>query len=210
MLDGGADYGTPIYVDFVGGSAGHRRRFGGGRGQEIAKACGLKGGNSPSVLDATAGLGGDSFVLASLGCRIVAVERNPLLAQLFEDGLRRASHNPQTAAVAERIRLHAGDAVAFMQGLAPHQRPQVVYLDPMYPQTGKSAQNRKAMRMFRDLVGEDTDANRLLERALTTATKRVVVKRPLRGQAIAGPEPSHSIRGKTTRFDVYMLHPENG
>ena len=48
-------YGKPLSVDFVSGKAAHRRQFGGGRGQLVAKACGLTKGITPSVVDATAG-----------------------------------------------------------------------------------------------------------------------------------------------------------
>ncbi|WP_445775347.1 class I SAM-dependent methyltransferase, partial [Shewanella sp.] len=64
-----------INVDFVSGAVAHRRKFGGGRGQSIAKAVGLKQGVTPTVVDGTAGLGRDAFVLASLGCKVIMVER---------------------------------------------------------------------------------------------------------------------------------------
>lgn len=50
-------YGHPLAVEFASGKAAHRRRFGGGRGQLIARACGFAQGVTPSVVDATAGLG---------------------------------------------------------------------------------------------------------------------------------------------------------
>ena len=59
-----------IFVDFVGGAMAHRRKFGGGRGEAVAKAVGIKGSYLPDVVDATAGLGRDAFVLASVGCRV--------------------------------------------------------------------------------------------------------------------------------------------
>ena len=53
-----------LRVDFVCGAVAHRLRFGGGRGQALAKAMGLRAGKTPSVIDATAGLGalGESVV----------------------------------------------------------------------------------------------------------------------------------------------------
>ena len=82
-----------IYVDLTGGSVAHRRKFGGGKGQAIAKAVGLKNGVIPSVLDATAGLGRDAFVLASLGCKVQMIERHPVVAALLEDGIHRAKQD---------------------------------------------------------------------------------------------------------------------
>ncbi|WP_457998882.1 class I SAM-dependent methyltransferase, partial [Klebsiella michiganensis] len=67
----------------------HRRKFGGGRGEAVAKAVGIKGDYLPDVVDATAGLGRDAFVLASVGCRVRMLERNPVVAALLDDGLAR-------------------------------------------------------------------------------------------------------------------------
>ena len=68
-----------VFVDFVAGAMAHRRKFGGGRGEAIAKAVGIKGAELPSVIDATAGLGRDAFVLASIGCQVRLVERHPVV-----------------------------------------------------------------------------------------------------------------------------------
>lgn len=195
----------PVFVDFVGGATGHRLRFGGGRGQTIARAVGLKGGANPSVLDATAGLGRDAFVLASLGCTVTLVERSPVVAALLEDGLRRAAEHPDTASIVARMRLLQGNAIAILSGLDDDARPEVVYLDPMFPPRGKAAQVKKEMRLFHTLVGKDEDAAELLTQALKVARKRVVVKRPRLAPAIDGPKPSMVIEGKTTRYDVYVM-----
>ncbi len=87
-----------IFVDLVGGAVGHRRKFGGGKGQSIAKAVGLNKGSTPRILDATAGLGRDAFVFASLGCHVQMIERNPVVAALLEDGLERARQIRKLAA----------------------------------------------------------------------------------------------------------------
>lgn len=83
-----------IAVDFVEGTMAHRRKFGGGRGEAVAKAVGIKGGYLPTVIDATAGLGRDAFVLAAIGCKVLLVERNPIVAALLEDGVNRAYLSP--------------------------------------------------------------------------------------------------------------------
>lgn len=194
----------PVFVDFVTGAVGFRTRRG-NRGKEpLARAVGVKGSVVPTVLDATAGLGRDAFILATLGCRVHLVERSPIIAALLRDGLQRASADDDTRAIAERMQLEIGDAVAVMERLAVHQRPDVVYLDPMYPQRNKSALVKKEMRVLRAIVGEDLDAPRILAAALTTARKRVVVKRPRLADALPGIDPSHSLTGNTTRFDVYL------
>lgn len=192
---------TPIRVDFVEGASAHRRKFGGGRGQDIAKAVGLKHGFSPTVLDATAGLGRDAFVLASLGCKVTLMERNPVVAALLDDGLERAKLNIETQAIAEHMTLVHASSIEQMAKQAEHD---IVYLDPMYPHKEKSALVKKEMRVFQSLVGEDNDADNLLSPAQTIAKYRVVVKRPNYAEPISGKKPATSIKMKKNRFDIYV------
>lgn len=199
-------YGKPLKVDFVAGKAAHRRRFGGGRGQLVAKACGLAKGVTPCIVDATAGLGRDAFVLASLGAHVLLIERAAAIAALLEDGLKRASRHSDTAEIAARMTLRHGDAAQSLAELiaSAHFSPQVIHLDPMFPHREKSALVKKEMRLFRELAGDDNDAPRLLEAALDMATHRVVVKRPRKAPPIAGPAPQHTLEGKTSRYDLYV------
>lgn len=192
-----------ILVDFVTGAVAHRRKFGGGRGQHIAKAVGLKQGVNPSVVDGTAGLGRDAFVLASLGCTVTMVERHPVVAALLEDGLRRAYQDAEIGDwMRERMRLFHGSSLEALAKL--EQDVDVVYLDPMYPHRDKSALVKKEMRVFQTLVGADLDADGLLAPAMALASKRVVVKRPDYAEDLAGVKPSMVIETKKNRFDVYV------
>lgn len=195
----------PVFVDFVGGAVGHRRRFGGGRGQPIAKAIGLKKGACPSVLDATGGLARDAFVLASLGCEVTLIERLAAVAALVEDGLNRAADDREVGEVVARMALIHGDAVQVMAALPPERRPEVVYLDPMYPPRGKSAEVKKEMRLLQALAGKAGDADGLLAAALQTARRRIVVKRPDYAPPLAGRAPTTTIQTKKHRFDVYVI-----
>ena len=190
-----------ICVDFVEGAVAHRRKFGGGRGQDIAKAVGLKHGFTPHVLDATAGLGRDAFVLATLGCQVSMIERMPVVAALLENGLERAQLNSEVADIANRMSLVHASSIENMDCVV---QPDVIYLDPMYPHREKSAAVKKEMRVFQSLVGEDLDADDLLAPALALAKYRVVVKRPSYAPVLAGKKPSTSIKMKKNRFDVYV------
>lgn len=201
----GTETPGPIVVDFVGGAVGHRRRFGGGRGQPLAKAAGLQTGHAPSVVDATAGLGRDAFVLASLGCSVTLVERSPVAAALLADGLRRGALDAETAPIVARMRLVHAQAVAWLRALAEEARPDVVYLDPMFPHREKSALVKKEMRAFQAVIGADEDADALLDAALTAARRRVVVKRPKGAPFLAGRAPTLDYPTKNHRFDVYVL-----
>jgi 16S rRNA (guanine1516-N2)-methyltransferase len=191
-----------ILVDFASGAATHRRKFGGGKAEGIAKAVGLNKKPGLSVIDATAGLGRDAFVLASLGAQMTLVERNPAVAALLADGLRRAALDAQTAdwlpAQMQLVHLSAAEA---LQSLPPAD---VVFLDPMFPPREKSALVKKEMRAFHDVVGADEDADALLAPALALAKHRVVVKRPGYAEFLAGKKPTMSIEGKNNRFDVYV------
>ena len=190
----------PVYAEFVAGKAGYRRTQ--PRYAPVARAAGVKGAFRPNVFDATAGLGQDAFTLAMSGCRVQMIERSPTIAALLADGLQRARLHPETTAAAARLSLQVGEARAVLSNLFKADRPDTVYLDPMYPETGKKAAKRKEMRLFRRLVGDDLDAGELLVTAQQVATRRVVVKRPARGLALD--KPDAVIPGKTIRFDLYL------
>jgi 16S rRNA (guanine1516-N2)-methyltransferase len=200
----GADAPGPVYVDFVGGKVGHRRRSAEGRKQPLARAVGLKHGANPTVLDATGGLGRDAFVLATLGCNVQILERAPIVAALLHNGLQRAHADAATAPIAARITLLNADARAYLRTLSDLQRPDVVYLDPMYPHRDKSALVKKEMRVLRALLGDDDDAADLLPAARHAAQQRIVVKRPGRAPWLGDHKPSMSIENENTRFDVYL------
>ncbi|MCL1142809.1 class I SAM-dependent methyltransferase [Shewanella gaetbuli] len=196
-----------ILVDFVSGAVAHRRKFGGGRGQSIAKAVGLKQGITPTVVDGTAGLGRDAFVLASLGCKVIMVERHPVVAALLEDGLRRAYEDAEIGQwMQQRMSLFHGSSIEALHDAAAKSGEQidVVYLDPMYPHREKSAQVKKEMRVFQTLVGADLDADGLLPPAYELASKRVVVKRPDYAEDLNNQKPTMVIATKKNRFDVYV------
>lgn len=195
-----------VFVDFTSDALTFRRLHGGGRKEAIAKAIGIKGEYIPHVIDATAGLGRDAFVLASLGCRVDMIERSPVVAALLQDGLNRAASAPELAHwLPEKMQLiHqlSYDVLANWQG----DKPDVVYLDPMFPHRKKSALVKKDMRLFQQLLGPDEDADKLLAPARKLAKHRVVVKRPDSAPFLASAEPSMMISSKKHRFDVYINH----
>lgn len=198
----------PVCVDFQSGAVDHRRRFGGGAGQQIAKAVGIKPGIRPRVADVTAGLGRDAFVLATLGCSVSLVERSPVVSQLLKDGLARAGDDAEVGEIIARMALVSDDGIRWLAAMEPgsEQCPDVVYLDPMFPHSKKTAEVKKEMRLFRALIGDDGDAAELLRQALRVARYRVVVKRPRKAPPIEGPDPSYRLEGRSGRFDIYALH----
>lgn len=194
----------PIFTDFLAGAAQYRRKHGGGRDQAVAKAVGLRGKNLPFVFDATAGLGGDSFVLACLGCQVQMMERSPVIFALLEDGIKRAMADKEIGPlIRRRLTLTLGDSQKFLEGLT-RNKPEVIYLDPMYPHREKNALAKKEMRTLRAIVGDDQDAHLLFRTALACGAKRVVVKRPRLAPPLDDREPDLVLPGKSSRFDVYF------
>ena len=192
-----------MMVDFTGGAVGHRLKFGGGRSQALSKACGLSKGETPSIVDATAGLGRDSFLLASLGAEVTLVERSEHMHKLLEEGIARARDvGYPFSDIMSRMTLIHGDARDVLPALAPD----VVLVDPMHPPRGNSALVKIEMRQLRDIVGADPDAFEVMKVALFVAKKRVVLKWPLRADTMPDLKAySHQILGKSTRFDVFMI-----
>lgn len=197
-----------IRADFYGASVTYRRLNGGGRGQMIAKAVGFKGDEAPRVLDCTAGLGGDAFVLASLGCEVTMLERVPVIRELLRAGLSQAREQADRGLdqILDRLQVVESDALRHLTQIQDDSRPDVVYLDPMFPERSKSALVKKEMRVFHSLVGDDPDADALLPLALDCARKRVVVKRPRIAPTLGSRKPSHVLEGKRNRYDIYVAN----
>ncbi len=196
----------PVMVDFTSGQAAHRRQFGGGRKQPLARAVGMRPGHNPSILDITGGLGRDAFVLASLGCQVTLLERQPVIMELLDNGINRARHHADTAAIAARMSLIHADAHDYLQSITKQNPVDVIYLDPMYPPRDKSALVKKEMRYFHDIAGGDEDADQLLLRALSTGVRRIVVKRPAKASPLCDKEPDTVVSSKNTRYDIYLQH----
>lgn len=191
-----------LKIDFVGGAVGFRLRSGEGRGQPLARALGFKPGQTPQIVDATAGMGRDAFFLASLGAPVTLIERSPTIQAALADAMERArAAGEEFAAIVERMTLLHGDSRELLPALAP----EVVLVDPMHPERTKTALVKKQMRDLRDIVGADPDSLELMQAALASATRRVVLKWPLRAAPMEGlRKPSHQILGKTTRYDVFV------
>ena len=191
-----------LRVDFVEGSVGHRLRFGGGRGQDLAKAMGLRAGKTPMIIDATAGLGRDAFLLASLGAQVTLIERSEEMHMLLVQGMERAEkEGGHFREIIDRMTLLKGDA----KDLIPELSGEAILIDPMHPERKKSALVRQDLRQVRAIVGTDDDAGDLVRLAIKHASKRVVLKWPAKAEPIRGVQKcTHQIRGKSTRYDVFM------
>lgn len=211
-----------IHIDFISGDLAHRQKYGGGRGQSIAKAIGLKQGTPPpTVLDATAGLAKDAYVLACLGCSMTLLERSPIILALINDAIQRAEEDEHFQTILQNgFKVINQSSIEYLAELSNKQSskvkhpevicpdvtcPDVIYLDPMYPDKKKSASVKKNMQILQKLLGKDEDTQELLNAALKVAKKRVVVKRPKGAENLTALKPTYNVESKKTRYDVYII-----
>ncbi|MFT5699287.1 MAG: 16S rRNA (guanine1516-N2)-methyltransferase [Desulforhopalus sp.] len=192
-----------LFVDFVHGKNGYRRIKNATIKQALAKAAGIKPGIRPTIFDATAGLGGDAFVLATLGCCVTMYERNIVMAALLEDGLERARNSAETSNIIEN-HMHLSKTSSLLAN-TEGQQYDTVYLDPMYPHDTGSALNKMSMRVIRSLVGDDEDSSHLMQIAKAKAKKRIVVKRPKLAPPLTDDRISYQLKMKSSRFDIYVI-----
>ncbi len=187
----------PLRIDFASGRL-HYRRTGPGRKDRLAKATGARPGLH--VIDCTAGLGRDSFLLASFGCRVTMVERSPVLVLLLEDALERARET-NLSEIIGRITLVKANSIAFLEALTTP--PDVIYIDAMFPPRTKHAKVKGDMQMLQRFLGIEDDTDALLEAALATGCPRVVLKQPARGGITFEAKPTATLAGKTSRFEIF-------
>ena len=168
----------------------------------LVRAVKIKGVESPLVADATAGLGEDAFLLAAAGCRVLLYEYDPVIFDLLSDAVERAKRVPETAEIAARLTPIPRDSVPALPGLDP--APDVVFLDPMFPERTKSALVKKKFQLLHLLERPCENERALLDAALAARPKRIVIKRPAKGPYLAGVKPSYSLTGSAVRFDCIV------
>ena len=171
----------------------------------LVRAARTRGVTAPTVVDATAGLGEDSLLLAAAGFTVIMFEKDPVIAALLRDALDRAADDSQLADVVARMTLVEGDSVAGLRELS--FSPDVVFLDPMFPERTKSAAVKKKFQLLHHLERPCEDEEGLLAAALAARPRKVVIKRPPKGPWLAGAKPSHSLAGKAVRYDVIVPPP---
>jgi 16S rRNA (guanine1516-N2)-methyltransferase len=199
-------YRTCLLVDFNSPRLVHRLNHNLSIKQSLARAIGAKRGTRPPTIDATAGLGVDALLIAAYGCRVLMLERNPILHALLEDGLNRARQSTGLIAeLVERMALQKLDAVSFFTNPSTDLSEATVYLDPMFPKRATSALAKKDIRSVGQVVGRDTDQRELFEAAWQAAPKRIVVKRYKDAAPLGNlPRADHVLTQKSSRFDIYF------
>ena len=192
-----------LKCSFIEGPILHRLKYGKGRGQNLAKAVGMKSNKNRNIIDATAGLGYDSFILASLGANVTLIERSEKIYKLLQDGISEGMlYGGEISKILGRMSLIYGDS----KNILPQLSPEVILIDTMYKDRKKSALVKNDMRLVREIVGTDSDYTELIEVALKFALNRVVIKQPRYAEPLKEIKAcSHQILGKTIRYDVHMV-----
>ena len=205
----------------------------------LVKATKVKGREKPRVIDATAGMGEDSLLLAAAGCEVTLYEQDPVIAALLQDTMRRALEEATLHEIVMRMQLVEGDSIDHLRKLgeaatgsetqedAGHacstltesaamangsdealKRPDVIYLDPMFPERQKSGLVKKKFQLIHYLEAPAENEEALMQAAIAARPFKIVVKRPAKGPYLAGLKPSYSLDGKAIRYDCYVF-PEN-
>lgn len=189
----------------------------------LVKAARLKnytGSGMPVLLDATAGMGEDSFILAAAGFKVILYEYDVIIASLLEDALLRASQKAETAHIAARMELRIGDSIAAMNALDPNVKSgteddrieadaaegkiNVILLDPMFPARTKSAMVKKKFQLLQQLEKPCADEDDIMKAAIMACPDKIIIKRPAKGPYLAGMKPDYSMDGKAIRYDCMI------
>lgn len=169
----------------------------------LVRACKVKGVAAPRLVDATAGLGQDSLLLAAAGFTVTLFECNPVIALLLADAVERARLDPELAEAASRMHVVEGDSATAL--CAFDESVDVVYLDPMFPGRTKSAAVKKKFQLLHRLEMPCQDEKSLLDAALGARSRKIVIKRPIKGPYLAGVKPSYELCGKAVRYDCIVI-----
>lgn len=213
----------------------------------LVKATKVKGRENLRVIDATAGMGEDSLLLAAAGCEVTLFEQDPVIAALLQDTMRRALEDAALHEIVMRMQLVEGDSIGHLRKLGEAgtgsyaqegdvghdcstltasaatgndaaatisgadtalKRPDVIYLDPMFPERQKSGLVKKKFQLIHYLEAPAENEEALMQAAIDARPFKIVVKRPAKGPYLAGLKPSYSLDGKAIRYDCYVF-PEN-
>lgn len=157
---------------------------------------------TPLAIDATAGLGEDSILLAASGYEVKMFERDKYIAALLEDAMERASQDEVLGPIVDRMELVHGDSIEAME--SGKIAADIVYLDPMFPARNKSGLIKKKFQLLQQLESPCEEGERLVKAALSLKPKKVIIKRPLKGEYLAGIKPNHSVSGRAIRYDCLV------
>ena len=172
-------------------------------GEMLVKATKIKGASFPmTLIDATAGMGEDSLILAAAGFEVKLFEYNSVIAELLKDTLERAKKVPELSAIVARMEYIGGDSIEAMNNLT--FTPDIILLDPMFPERQKSSLVKKKFQLLQKLEQPCSDERAMMEAALKVNPRRIVIKRMLKNPYLGDIKPDYSIEGKAIRYDCIV------
>jgi len=189
-----------LIVDFASSKLQYRLKHSSMKKELLIRALGLKKETQPKLIDGTAGLANDGFLLASFGFEITLIEKSPIIYTLILDAINRGLSSDKLQPTLAKMHLINQDAIDYFAT----QTADIIYLDPMFPEKRKSALSKKEMQLLQAILEPDKHEDKLLLSALACASQRVVVKRPRLANFLANKEPNFSLTGSSSRFDVYL------
>lgn len=169
----------------------------------LLKAAKPTGEPGEKGIDATAGLGEDAFILAACGYEMELFEHNPVTAVLLNDALIRARKDPSLKDIAKRMTLKQGDSKELLSQVS--YTPDIIYLDPMFPEKKKSAETKKKLQVLHQIESPCSDEIELVQAAMEVRPKKIIIKRPPDCEYLAGVEPTYSVTRKAVRFDCIVM-----
>ena len=186
-----------MHVDFLKGSLSWRLKR---RDHEtlLKKAIGKKNKNL-TIFDGTAGFLSDALIFLALGHKVIACEQSKVLFLLLSDAINRA-----------KIKLNFLDNLNLIHGNALDvykiiQNIDVIYLDPMYPRK-KNALRSGGMSDIKNILkleNIDNLGDQIFFDLKNNKFKKIVLKRPIKSKIIDD-SLNYQVKGKSTRFDVYI------
>lgn len=170
----------------------------------LVKAAKIKDPSIPHIaVDATAGMGEDSLLLAAHGYEVYLYEKDEVIAALLMDSVERAKKEPELKDIVERMHVFSEDSIEAMKKLP--FKPDIILLDPMFPAREKSGLIKKKFQLLQQLERPCNDEEELLNAALMAKPSKIIIKRPAKGPFLAGRKPSYSVNGNSIRYDCIVL-----
>ncbi|MBT3463326.1 MAG: class I SAM-dependent methyltransferase [Gammaproteobacteria bacterium] len=191
----------PLSVDYGSPSLRLRQKKISAKGELLVRAVKEKPG--ARVLDMTAGLGTDAFILASYGHDVTMLERSKTVYLLVKDALKRARQDAELKPVVARLTLHHWDST---RPFLPAIGFDAALVDPMFDEKKKSALPPGNMQMLQAFLGRGAELQPFLTAAQELGIRRTIVKRPRLDRAPAknAVRPVYQLTGRSSRLDVFF------
>jgi 16S rRNA (guanine1516-N2)-methyltransferase len=189
---------TPLKIDIQKGALGWRLA----RPQHethLKKAIG-KTDRPLRILDATAGLLGDSMIMLALGHSVTAFEQSKILYTMLNNELNQLSEIDSNLL---NFKLINSDVCKTKFN---ERSFDVIYFDPMYPKDKASSARRSDLKKINSILeieGLASDPESTFTYLRSIPKTKLIVKRPLKVDAFEG-SINYQILGKSVRFDIYL------